>query len=50
MEKRKDVLRPKLWKTIRNYSGAQLVKDVVAAPVTNATAAIDVEVILPQAH
>lgn len=30
MEKRKDVLRPKLWKTIRNYSGAQLVKDVVA--------------------
>lgn len=30
MEKRKDVLRPKLWKTIRNYSGAQLVKDIVA--------------------
>lgn len=30
MEKRKDVLRPKLWKTIRNYSGAQFVKDVVA--------------------
>lgn len=30
MEKRKEVLRPKLWKTIRNYSGAQFVKDVVA--------------------
>lgn len=33
MEKRKDVLRPKLWKTIRNYSGAQLVKDVVAGVI-----------------
>ncbi|MBE5942135.1 MAG: STAS domain-containing protein [Lachnospiraceae bacterium] len=30
MEQKKDVLRPKLWKTIKGYDGKQFAKDVVA--------------------
>ncbi len=30
MEKKKDILRPKLFKTIKNYDGKQFAKDVVA--------------------
>ena len=30
MEKKKDVLRPKLWKTIKEYDSRQFAKDVVA--------------------
>ncbi len=30
MEQKKDVLRPKLWKTIKEYDGKQFAKDVVA--------------------
>lgn len=33
MEKRKDALRPKLFKTIKNYDGKQFTKDVVAGVI-----------------